>query len=49
MEEKGFLAKIKHQYRVSPYGEHDFHAHNEKNGDCYEFPSLSHFMIELWL
>ena len=46
MERKAFLANPKHQYCVSLYGEHDCYAHNKKNGDYYEYPSLSHFMDE---
>ena len=38
-----------HQYRVSQWGEHNCSAHNKKNGDYYEYPSLSHFMDEHWL
>ena len=41
---KAFLANPKQQYRVSQCGEHDCHANNKKNGDYYEYPSLSHFM-----
>ena len=37
----------KHQYRVSQYREHGCHANNKKNGDCYEYPSLSHFTDKL--
>ena len=44
---KAFLANSKHQYRVSQYGEHDFHANNKRNGDYYEYPSLSHFTNKL--
>ena len=44
---KAFLANRKHQYHVSQCGEHDCSAHNKKNGDYYEYPSLSHFMNEL--
>ena len=44
---KAFLANQKHQYRVSPHGEHDCSAHNKKNGDYYRYPSLSHFRDEL--
>ena len=40
---KAFLAILKHQYRVSQYGEHDCRAHNEKNGDYYDYPVLTHF------
>ena len=41
------LASLKHQYRVSHYGEHDCNANNKNNGDCCRYPSLSHFMDEL--
>ena len=43
---ESFSCKSKHQYRVSQYGEHDCSAHNKKNGDYYEYPSLPHFMDE---
>ena len=43
VERKTFPANTKHQYYVSQSGEHDCSAHNKKNGDCYEYPSLSHF------
>ena len=45
-EKKAFLANPKHQYLVSKYGEHDCRSHNEKNGDCNEWPSLPHFIDE---
>ena len=41
---KAFLANPKDQYCVSQYGEHDCSANNKKNGDYYEYPSLSYFM-----
>ena len=41
-----FLSNPKHQYDVSQWGEHDCSAHNKKNGDYYEYPSLSHLMDE---
>ena len=44
---EGFLENPKHQYHVSQYGEHDCGAYNKKNGDYYEYPSLSHFTDEL--
>ena len=47
VERKVFLANPKPQDRVSQYGEHDCPAHNKKNGDYYEYPSLYHFMNEL--
>ena len=34
-------------YRVSHYREHDCNANNKKDGDCYRYPSLPHFMDEL--
>ena len=46
MEGKAFLANPKHQYHVSQWGGHDYSAHNEKNGDYCEYPSLSHFIDE---
>ena len=46
-ERKGFLANQKLQYRVSQCGEHYCSANNKKNGDCYEYPRLSHFTDEL--
>ena len=47
MDRKAFLAKPKHQHRVSQCGEHDCSAINKKNGDYYKYPSLYHFMDEL--
>ena len=44
---KAFPANPKRQYRVSYYGERDCNASNKKNGDCYGYPCLSHFMDEL--
>ena len=46
VESKAFLANPKHQYHVSQRGEHDCGAHNKKNVDYYEHPSLIHFMDE---
>ena len=46
VERKALLANAKQQYRVSKYGEHDYSAHNEKNGDYNEYPSSSHFTNE---
>ena len=46
VEEKAFRSNPKHQYRVSQCGEHYCSAHNEKNEDNNEYPSLSHFMDE---
>ena len=42
-----FLGNPNHQYHVSQYGKHDYHANNKKNGDYYRYPSLSHFIDEL--
>ena len=47
VEGKAFPASAKLQYRVSHYGEHDCSANKKKIGDCYEYPSLSHFSDEL--
>ena len=47
VERKTFLANLMHQNRVPQYGEHDYSATNKKNRDCYENPSLTHFMDEL--
>ena len=44
---KAFLSNQNHQYHVSQCGEHDYHANNKNNGDCYVCPSLSHFTDEL--
>ena len=41
VEMKAFLANPNHQYH-----EHDCGAHNEKNRDYYEYPSLTHFTDE---
>ena len=46
VERKAFLTNPKRQYHVSQYGEHDYSAHNEKNVDYYEYPSLTHFEDE---
>ena len=43
VERKAFLTNQKHQHRVSQYGEHDCGANSQKNGDYYEYASLSHF------
>ena len=47
VERKAFPTNPKHQYHGSKLGEHDCGARNKKNGDYYEYPSLSHFMGEL--
>ena len=44
---KAFLADPKHQYHVSQYGEQYCCANNKKNGDYYEYPSLSPFSNKL--
>ena len=49
VEREAFLSNPKHQYLVSEWGELDCSAQNEGNGDYYKYPSLSHFMNELWL
>ena len=45
---KGVSCKSKALRSVSQC-EHDCSANNKKNGDYYEYPSLSHFVNELWL
>ena len=45
---KAFFAKSKHQYRASKWGEHDYSAHDKRNGDYYDYPSLSHLMDNHW-
>ena len=44
---KAFLANLKRQYHVSQCVEYDCHAINKRDGDYYEYTSLSHFMDEL--
>ena len=46
VERKAFLANPKHPYCVSDYGEHYCSAHNKRNGDYYEYPSLTYFSDE---
>ena len=46
MKRKTFLKNPQHQCHVSQRGKHDYGAHNKKNGDYYEYLSLSHFMDE---
>ena len=41
VERKAFLANQKHQYCVSQQDEQHSSANNERNGDYYEYPSLS--------
>ena len=43
VERRAIFANLKHQYRVSKYGEQDCSAHNEENRDYNGYPSLSHF------
>ena len=43
---KAVIANPKHQYRISQCGEYDCSTNNRKNGDCYEYPCLPHFMDE---
>ena len=47
VERKAFLTNPKNQDHVSQYGELDCSANNKRNGDYYEYPSLSHFTDEL--
>ena len=42
-ESEAFPVNPKNDDRVSQWREHDYDAYNKKNGDCYEYPSLSHF------
>ena len=44
VERKAFLAIPNHQYWVSQFREYDCSAYNKKNGDYYEYPSLTHFI-----
>ena len=44
--ERSFSFKFKASKRVPQCGEHDCSAHNENNGDYYDYPSLSHFTDE---
>ena len=44
---KALLANPKHQYHVSQCGQRDCHGSNKKNGDYFEYPSLSYFTKEL--
>ena len=43
VERKSLLTNPKRQYHASQWGEHDCSAHSKKNGDYYEYPSLTHF------
>ena len=49
VEKKAFLVNLKHQDRVSQYGEHDSSANKKKSGDYYEHMGLPHFTNELQL
>ena len=44
---KAFPANPKLQCCVSQWGEHNCSAHNRKNKDYYEYPSLFHFTDEI--
>ena len=46
-EREAFLANLRHHDHVYQCGEHDYSANNKKNGDCYEYLTLSHFVDEL--
>ena len=43
---KSFPTNPKHQYCVSQYEKYDCSAHNKKNGDYDEYPTLSHLTDE---
>ena len=45
-ERKSFSCKSQASNHVPQCGEHDSSAHNENNGDFYDYPSLSHFTDE---
>ena len=45
-EKKAFVANLKHQHHVSQGGEHNCSAHDKKNKDYSEYPSLSFFTNE---
>ena len=49
VERKAFPSNQKHQYCVSQQGEHDYSAHNKKNGDYYAYLSSTHFVDEFLL
>ena len=42
-ERKAFPTNLMLQYRVSQSGDHDCNAHDKKNRDYYEYPSLAYF------
>ena len=48
VKRKAFLANPKDQYRVSQWGENYCSAHDKKNWDYYDCPSLHHFIIS-WM
>ena len=37
VERKAFLANPMYQHYLSQQGEHDYSAHNKKDGDFYEY------------
>ena len=43
---KSFSWKSKVLISCIPSREHDYISNKKKNGDCYDYPSLSHFMDE---
>ena len=47
VERNAFLANPKHEYCVFQYGEHGYSANDNRSGDYYGHPSLSHFTGEL--
>ena len=47
VERKAFLANPNHHDHASQCGERDRSAHNKKNRDYYEHPSLACFTNEL--
>ena len=47
VERKAFLAKSKPQYHVSQQDERDWGANNKRNGDYLEYPSFSHFTMNV--
>ena len=44
VKRNAFPVNLEHQYRVFERGEHDCSAHNKKNIDYYEYPSMTHFL-----
>ena len=49
LERKASFVNPKNQCHVSQCGEHDYSTNKKKIRDCYKYPSLSHFLDELWL